>query len=446
MTNTKAWADQLVDWAAQASDRRDGTDPDSLPGPVAKWFGMVKVVVSTLLSPLMLVVLALRVRVNASRAVRDAAGLATGLLRSEPVMPGHAGQRIAHLDGRRRILFTSDLHRGPPGGADLPAAMGTKELYAEVIGGYHLAGWSLVENGDADDFWYVGGSTWGVAYEVLRNLAGALGPFGRSLRRRVYAEHLNRIVANNAAAYEVIAALAREDRYARTVGNHDDVMSDPDLVAALCRLAPGSMVASTLVLDGPDGVVWGVVAHGHGTDGWNAPGRSILGKYMMWLANAFDDAPGVPGVAPQPSAEETTIALLEGRVRNHLMDVDRGWSTNRRFDSMSELLLAENAPGFGSPDSTRQPWVLLGHTHVPKLDPADDEGKVWYRYANSGSGVLPGAMTAIEWDGTGDEPVVRLVLWRFDPDAGGLEGHVLEPGPDHRLIARPHYAASPSQA
>jgi hypothetical protein len=86
--------------------------------------------------------------------------------------------------------------------------------------------------------------------------------------------------------------------------------------------------------------------------------------------------------------------------------VDARFGGNRRFDSLDEERLfdrlAVTAPVGG------WPWLMFGHTHFPMLRPVDASGRV-VRYANSGCGVLPGAFTALEWDGALDDPL-RLVV------------------------------------
>ncbi len=109
------------------------------------------------------------------------------------------GSRTRRRPASERYLITSDLHRCVPGRLDWPGRQGTKELYAEVLGGYAADGWHLIENGDVEDFWMVGGSTWGALYDAGSLAALAAGPARTSMQRRVAREHLERIIDNNAA-------------------------------------------------------------------------------------------------------------------------------------------------------------------------------------------------------------------------------------------------------
>ena len=112
--------------------------------------------------------------------------------------------RRSRLPSDRRILITSDLHRCIPGRLDWPARQATKSLYHRVLSGYAEDEWTLIENGDVEDYWMVGGSTWGAVYDVARLAGGAGGRLAAEPRRELLREHLDRIVDNNAATYRVI--------------------------------------------------------------------------------------------------------------------------------------------------------------------------------------------------------------------------------------------------
>lgn len=327
------------------------------------------------------------------------------------------GRRIRRRPATERYLITSDLHRCIAGRLDWPERQGTKELYAEVLDGYADDGWHLVENGDVEDFWMVGGSTQGARYDAESLLAASARPARRRLRRRVATEHLERIVDNNAGIYEVIRdRFAAAGRYHRTVGNHDDVFEDPALAAQLGVQLPGVDVADTILLEratatgtgaGGIGDIAAIVAHGHLTDAWNGPGFAALGRYITWLATGLDDLPGAPRMDGLPN-EAMLRRLLAGRASNRLLAVDPRFGGNRTFDSLDEQRL------FARLDATRPPggwpWLLYGHTHFPMLAPLDAAGSPT-RYANSGCGVLPRAFTALEWDASDPADPLRLVLW-----------------------------------
>lgn len=358
--------------------------------------------------------------------------------------PPLPGDRTIRLPSAERYLITSDLHRCIPGRLDWPRRQRVKDLYARVLERYASEGWHLIENGDVEDFWMVGGSTWGVVYDVASLAEMASTPLPQALQptRAAMCEHLDRIVANNAETYEVLRdGFAASDRYHRTMGNHDDAYTDPAVAGRLATHLPGTRVADTILLTPPgstagDGIggVDAVVAHGHLTDSWNGPGFAALGRAITWIATGIDDLPrrtprngsarreGLPD-------EQATSRLLGGRGRNRLITIDPRYGGNRRFDSLDEqrlfARLAATAPAGG------WPWLIHGHTHYPMLRPLDHAGQPT-RYANSGCGILDSAFSALEWDGSRPEDPVRLVVWT-DRDGDGPHRVELEPdGPTLR--------------
>jgi len=418
----------------------------------ASW-GAAKLLVVAALSPLLgaiVAVRALRATVRAGELL-DAfpdvvARVARGVEVDHPDLPGRALQ-VARRPACGRYVITSDLHRSTAGALDVPRRQGTDHILDAAMARYAADGWTLVENGDIEDFWVTGGSAYGVVYDVARLVANALpARWRRRVLPEIYGDHLDRIVADNEEAYRRIAESFGPERYVRIVGNHDDPLLDPRVVARLRRHLPVTTVYDALVLDGPAGAV-GVVLHGHQTDAWNLPGRDLLGKFATWLASAVVDAPFVrttPGL-PGP---EAAAALVGGRQPDRLMPVGRHLGVNGALYSLDEVRLWDawrRRFGFsGAAGERRGPALVLGHTHVPLADPvapgadpADPSG-AWWAYLNSGCGVLPEVVTAVEWDGTVDpeRPELRLVVWRYGTDAhdagGGGRPVVREE------LARPH--------
>jgi len=328
--------------------------------------------------------------------------------------------RVARRPSSTRYLITSDLHRCIPGRLDWPERQGTKALYLQVLSQYVDEDWHLIENGDVEDFWMVGGSTWGAVYDVAYLTGGAVGPGRAEARRTILREQLDRIVDNNRAIYDLLRdRFCAEGRYLRTMGNHDDAYTDPEMVDYLQTHLPGAELVDTVLLarDGTteaDGIAGldAVIAHGHLTDSWNGPGFAPLGRSITWLITGLDDLPKIPKAGGLPD-EEGLARLLGGRARNRLITVDPRYGGNRRFDSLDEQRLfsrlAEEAPEGG------WPWLVFGHTHFPMLWPQGADGTA-VKYANSGSAVLDGAMTCLEWDSSDAERPLRLIVWLAEPD------------------------------
>ncbi|MCP4435308.1 MAG: hypothetical protein GY812_07415 [Actinomycetia bacterium] len=353
-------------------------------------------------------------------------------------LPARSTKRI---DGRQRWLITSDLHRCIPGRVDWPRRQRTKDLYARMLGRYADRGWGLIENGDVEDFWMVGGTTWGAFYDIARMAGSVASPLDRTLEVELLGEQLDRIVDNNALIYRTIRdRFAAEGRYHRTVGNHDEALADDEVARRLGAHLPGVEPVDSLVLVDPgvgrdaDSVsdaadVMAVVAHGHLTDSWNGPGFSALGRAITWLGLGLEELP-TPGAGEGLADEEAVERLLDGRGRNRLVSLDPRFGGNRRFDSLDEELLfaalAADAPADG------WPWLLFGHTHYPMLRPVDEHGEPTL-YANSGTGVLDAAVSAIEWEPSRADPV-GLVIWREDGD--GLCRYEMEADGNTLAVAR----------
>ena len=336
-----------------------------------------------------------------------------------------------------RYLITSDLHRCIPGRLDWPERQGTKGLYHEVLSQYADEDWHLIENGDVEDFWMVGGSTWGAVYDVAYLTGGAVGPGRNEARRTLLRQQLDRIVDNNAEIYALLRErFCAEGRYLRTMGNHDDAYTDTEMAEYLQTHLPGAELVDTVLLsadgatgaDGIDGIE-AIIAHGHLTDSWNGPGFAPLGRSITWLITGLDDLPKIPKAGGLPD-EEGMARLLGGGARNRLITVDPRYGGNRRFDSLDEqrlfTSLAESEPEGG------WPWIVFGHTHFPMLWPHDADG-VPVKYANSGCAVLDGAFTCLEWDSSDAERPLRLIVWRAGTD--GAERIELVPdGPTLRAV------------
>lgn len=426
----------LVERCATWAEHRDATRDRRAgrPGWVARGWACAKLGVIGLSSPLWIPATLWRAHDNHRRARRltslfpsDLAALRRGERPSGPA------DKVRAIPSEIRLVITSDLHRSIGGRLDWPARQRTSAIYMAMLDHYADAGWHLCENGDIEDFWLVGGSTYGAVYDALRLLGGALETFGRdSLLVETYRAHLDRVIANNAAVYqELRSRFSRHGRYHRTIGNHDDPVCHPMVTDRLRDHLIDVDPADIIVLQDRSSTVVGVIAHGHRTDGWCAPGRDGLGKASSWLANTLVDVPGVsaPEGLPPASASQR---LLDGESANRLISVNPTFGATATYDSLDEELL------FDALDPTdADPWLLLGHTHVPLAGPRSRTGRRWPKYMNSGSGVLPDLVTAIEWDGTGATPVVRLVAWTTLGATNGLRRVVLEDDGQGRLSSVP---------
>lgn len=416
------------------ADRLDRRRGFASAGAVARGWALLKLVVLAITAPLSgaaLGAMAARNRRALHREITDFAAVVDDLARTatttrvptatrslrDPASTPPAGRRLATLPTSDRYFIVGDLHRSPPGTNDLPHLQETAALYAAALDHYAGEGWTLVENGDAEEFWLLGGSTYGVHYDLWRTAAALSGRRGRRLRRRVRAEHLRRIVGNNSPVYRRIRSdFVETGRYVRLAGNHDDLLDRPEGVAELQRWLPGVAVWDVVVLTEGDRAA-AVVTHGHLPDSWNAPGRNRPGKFAGVWASALYDAPWVsarPGVATPTESE----ALLDGTDDNRLVAVNPVLGAGLDLFTTDEVLLARSYRLHWPEDgSDPAPLLVLGHTHAPRLDALGPGGRRWHEYLNGGCGVHHRLVTGIEWDGTGDVPSVSLVGWHH-----GLDG------------------------
>lgn len=412
-------ADQLDATAAAGADP---TAPRPLP---AVWAGC-KLALIALASPLLGVWVGSRAAVNHRRMKALTTAFPAML---DDVLAGRPTSfpvaRVARVDAGARWFISSDLHRMPPGRLDWPARQGAASLYDGALDHYAAQGWGLIENGDIEDYWLVGGSAYGVVYDIARMVAGVLpGGAGAALGRAVATEHLRRIVDHYRPTVERVRdGFHAPGRFVRVTGNHDDVYEDPVLAGLLGTVFPGLAPVDFVVLADGDQPV-GLVFHGHQTDGWNGPAvPNLVARFTTSLASALHDQP-LEALAPGLPRPVDTLHLLQGRARNRLTRVNGLTGATTGLDSLDEVLLFEacrrrwgQGPG---PDLDGGPWIILGHTHIPLLAPRSPaDGGRWSRYANSGSGITYELVTGVEWDGTADprSPEVHLVGWV--PGAGG---------------------------
>lgn len=437
---------RLADWA----DRLDQAPPFSRDARVAttlvRTWGAVRMASVAVASPLLAAWVAARATWNTSRTRRSVEAfpdlvedLFAGRPPSGPLAPGGRDVRVGRAEAGARWFVASDLHRCMAGAMDWPESQGTKGLYRTALEHYAAEGWGLIENGDVEDFWLSGGSAYGVVYDAGRIVGHALpSAMRKGYLPAFYGDHLDRIVANNAALYTLVRErFASSGRYLRLVGNHDDPLGDPAVAARLGDHLPEVPVLDHLVLADGDHPV-GLVTHGHQTDPWNLPAADALGKVMTWIASALLDAPWT-AVRPGIPAVEESEAILEGTQPDRLMAVDGRLGVNRDLYTLDERdLLGACRRRWGrggdGPGLEGGPYVLFGHTHVPLIEPlvpgagADDPSARWVRYANSGSGVTWELVTGLEWDGSLDPraPQLRLVAWRYgtedEPGVIGLDG------------------------
>ena len=361
---------------------------------------------------------------------RRAQRLPGALSASDPTVLGNN----IHLDPNECYVITSDLHRSLPGARDWPRMQRTDRLYGVLLDHYGEHGWGLVEAGDVEDLWMVGGSAVGAAIDGLRLLGAALWPIDQRFSHAAARNQVRQIVNNHAATYATIAdQFASQGRYWRISGNHDDSLSRPEVALALRLIIPGFAVQDLISLGEPGETPEAVLTHGHLTDPWNGPRGAWRGRIVTWLANSIADLRGHElGI----TGSEAREALLGGRAGNRLRSIRGPFSMDRDQFTLNETEIHEAfADCFGEEAG---PWLVLGHTHVPGDGPWDPGTSSRYRrYVNAGSGVGERFLTAVEWDGTSNDrrPVLMAYARRSDVEVPPAVTDSTDPA--HRIAVRP---------
>lgn len=376
--------------------------------------------------------------------------------------PDYPLARIGQVDSGQRWFIASDLHRFVPGLLDWPNRQGSGAIYEAALDEYAGRGWGLIENGDIEEYWLVGGSAYGVVYDVARMVAAVVGgAAGRRLRSAVYREHLRRIVENYRSTFTRVSEGFHEPgRFVRVVGNHDDVYQDDSIARMLQEEFPGLRPVDFVVMRSPEGDPVGVVMHGHQVDGWCGPAvPNAISRFTSSLGSAVCDLPFIAAEPGLPGPGDTR-ALLECGARNRLTRVNGLVGATSGFDSLDEVSLFEAARRWwvrNGNDLVGGPILVAGHTHIPLSSPSSPKGGSWWRYLNAGSGIAHELVTGVEWDGSAsaEDPTVKLVGWGYgipgrggagfagrresaEGDGGGVVRYVLErSGVDGMLSARP---------
>ncbi len=440
-----AWADRVDDALARRRGEDDTWERAGDSGTVAHTWAVLRFAAMLVAAPVAIPALAATVARQTRTSNRRAAGYAEVIARVGAGRPsGYGWDDVQQIDANDRWFVSSDLHRYVRGTFDWPGGQDTKRLYEAVLNHYADHDYGLIEAGDVEDFWMVGGSTYGAAYDMLRTLAAPRRDPGADARRgRIYAGHLDRIVANNRGIYNTINERFHQvGRYRRLIGNHDDVYRNAVVLDALRTIHPGIEVHDFLVLDGPEGA-FGVVTHGHHTDAWNGPGMDAVGKIGTWAASVIADLPRIGRDLGVPTAAATTT-LLDGLHRSALTTVSSLFGANRQLYSVDEVRLFEGFAARWGADGG--PHIILGHTHLPLASPVTPDGaRTWSRYLNAGSGVGHGLVTGVEWElGIGGQPEPRLVAWHWADHHVGTPTDAHTVDIDGRAIARRVAAREPS--
>ena len=396
-----------------------------VPSPFAGLWGAARVATAVALAPVVAPVVAAAAVASTAAERQRIGAYPVAVERTLAGEPSGPLQKVHRIPADARVVVTSDLHRCMAGARDWPRVQRTTAIYHSLLDHYGAGGWHLVEDGDVEDLWMVGGSAYGVLYDLAR-LASPVAP----LRTGVYRSHLRRIIAHNQPTYDRLAAhFHQHGRYHRVIGNHDDALADPAVAGVLTEVFDGLEVLDGVVLTDSAGDGIGLITHGHHTDPWNAPHRATLGRLGTALGSVVSDLP-VPLAPGGLAGADSTATFLGGTQRNRLTALGNPLGANLEEYTLDEVVLRDAMVAhFGA----NQPWLILGHSHLPlvaPLGPTDDPAPPWERYVNTGSGVASGMVTAVEWDPTAGRP--QLVAWHHH--GGEVVRTEMVPSVDHATL------------
>ncbi len=334
--------------------------------------------------------------------------------------------RIARLPAVGKYFITSDHHRYQAGKLDAFNAQGNARLYRGMLEFYAVGGWTLIENGDMEDFWLRGGSARGVMYDIASTMpapiadAVYLDGAAHAAVRGLLAETIRNPL--NAPVYATVKALFHDhDRYHRIAGNHDGAYQFDDVVEVLQRVYPGMRMNDVIVLEENEPPTTAIVTHGHKTDAWSSDSCSFIGETFVSLSSAMRDMTMQSFSAGVPDRDKTLKMWNENRTDEMMgppaFNETLGAAFDSDFSTMNEAALFDAVrKAYPAGD---WPYLLLAHTHGPLIEPGDPRTHDrWFRYYNDGTGLFWHMITGLEWewDGLTPQPTVRLVAWRYDDD------------------------------
>jgi hypothetical protein len=296
--------------------------------------------------------------------------------------------KVKKMPSSLEYVVFSDFHMFQ-GGSDLDKfrILENDKLYMSVLSKYADKKYVLIENGDIEDLWMREPSLGGALIDQTFDCVG--GPFGEVLDEvyegSVRKRQLGGIIANNVHVYGWIRDLFHDKgRFIRTVGNHDQQMRDGELLDGIRTVYDGVDIydyvfigvhSHGIPIGGPDVII----GHGHQFDAWNTRTCAKMAGEAI-----TETVSGVSRWAASTKSHGYWQSRLDGKgFDNELSDLT---FTTFFFEQQSvdepELRdLLEEA----FEDAPKQPHLVLGHTHTPRYRAADEDGRVFANYTNTGT-------------------------------------------------------------
>lgn len=310
----------------------------------------------------------------------------------------------------KKYVVFSDVHMFTSHDLDFFNHNDNSAIYRDALTYYAARNYTLIENGDVEDFWMRDNQALGAITAISEQLPWPYyaGTFREQAVRSQLQSHALQVFFNNADTYALIRNKFHDnDRYVRTIGNHDDAWEDSDVKSVMQLIYPGLFVNDYCTLDGAGGRADVVLAHGHQSDVFNMPMCAWAGKTITNAAARLYEL----------SFGEWNLFT---RSKGDWMDEFNGLGFDNELVSRNiikgvsfdEVGLYEDLEEIYGKSSS-QPVLVLSHTHnirdeagVPNYMYSDE----WTskHYANTGTaGMWEDIVTGleVEW------PSVKAVAW-----------------------------------
>lgn len=263
-----------------------------------------------------------------------------------------------------------------------------ERIGAQMMSWYAARGFTLVENGDVEDLVVTEPVESGAWLNCLiqgigGHIAYRIDDGFRKIQRR---RQLLRIRATYAARYRHLLEIFGAERIVKLIGNHDVELLQPGFREIVADALPGVVVSEFLVLIGDRVPI--VVCHGHQMDPWTcqASARGVgesISESFAWAGQGADRIWLADEWGPPLSADNLAVGAPTCAPR-------KGFGVPKIRHMGERYLSRQMARMF---PAAERPWLVLGHTHEPRLLVAD-------RSANSGAaGRYQDLLWVVEIDG-----------------------------------------------
>ncbi len=317
---------------------------------------------------------------------------------------------VERRPSNQQYVVFSDVHMFVAHDLDFFNGNGNSQIYHHALNHYAAAGYTLIENGDVEDFWMRDNQALGAISTVSDQLPWPYyaDAFREQAIRTQHQSHAFQMFLNNANTYALIRKEFHDkNRYVRTIGNHDDAWDDAANMEIMDLIYPGIVVNDYCTLDGTNGEANVVLAHGHQSDIFNMPMCAWAGKAAANAASRlYELSFGEANFFWRPKDE------WEDEFEGNGFDNELVERNIIKFVSFDEVGLYKDLEDIYGNSST-QPFLILSHTHNVR----DESGVpdwmytnewTWKHYANTGTaGMWEQIVTGLEvnW------PSVKAVAW-----------------------------------